>query len=104
MTRKVLITGGAGFIGFHLAKKLLNLNYEIDILDNFSRGVNDLDLARLAKNKKIKLLSLDMLDKNQCKKITEENYSYIYHLAAIIGVKHVLKSPYHVLQKKMLIS
>ena len=52
MTRKVLITGGAGFIGFHLAKKLLNLNYEIDILDNFSRGVNDLDLARLAKNKK----------------------------------------------------
>ena len=33
--KKVLITGGAGFIGYHLAKKLTKENYKVEILDNF---------------------------------------------------------------------
>jgi len=37
--QKILITGGAGFIGFHLAKKLEKLGFEIVILDNFSRDL-----------------------------------------------------------------
>ena len=37
---KVLITGGGGFIGHHLAKKLYQLGNEIFILENFSRGVS----------------------------------------------------------------
>ena len=36
--KRVLITGGAGFIGFHLAKHLVNKNYQIDLIDNLSRG------------------------------------------------------------------
>ena len=41
MSKKVLITGGAGFIGNHLANKLLDSECQIDLPDNFSRGVND---------------------------------------------------------------
>ena len=35
--KNILITGGAGFIGYHLSKALLNKNFNIDIFDNLSR-------------------------------------------------------------------
>ena len=39
MIKKILITGGAGFVGSHLSKCLINKGYKVTILDNFSRGV-----------------------------------------------------------------
>ena len=54
--KKVLITGGAGFIGYHLAIKLLESDYDIDLLDNFSRGVSDPQLHDLVASKKINLI------------------------------------------------
>ena len=45
--KKVLITGGVGFIGYHLANKLLLNDYRIDLLDNFSRGVMDAQITEL---------------------------------------------------------
>ena len=50
---KALITGGAGFIGYHLAKELLEQGYEIVLADNFSRGVEDTFLKELEENPKI---------------------------------------------------
>ena len=47
--QKILITGGAGFIGFHLAKKLEKLGFEILIIDNFSRGKFDKEFKKLIK-------------------------------------------------------
>ena len=96
--KKVLITGGAGFIGYHLAKRLLKANYKIDILDNFTRGVNDSELNSLTKKNNIELLNMDLLSQKVDEKI-DHDYSYIYHFAAVIGVQHVLKSPYDVLDK-----
>ena len=52
---RILITGGAGFIGYHLSNKLLKDGHEIDLLDNFSRGVLDPDLIQLCKNKKVNI-------------------------------------------------
>jgi len=98
----VLITGGAGFIGYHLANKLLESNYQIDILDNFSRGVNDTQLSNLAKNKNISLINADLLPSGTADKF-DRDYTYIYHLAAVIGVQHVLKSPYDVLEKNFIL-
>lgn len=95
--KKVLITGGAGFIGYHLANKLLESNYQIDLLDNYSRGVSDLHINNIAKNDKINLLKIDLLDSSCIDKLNNE-YAYIYHLAALIGVQHVIKSPYDVLK------
>ena len=48
--KKILITGGGGFIGYHLAKKLSRNNF-VYLLDNFQRGKKDKDLVQLLKKK-----------------------------------------------------
>jgi nucleoside-diphosphate-sugar epimerase len=98
--RKVLITGGVGFVGYHLANILLENDYRIDLLDNFSRGVNDSQITALAKNERVNLINADLLLPNVQNKLNKD-YSYIYHFAAVIGVQHVLKSPYDVLDKNI---
>ena len=96
--KKVLITGGAGFIGYHLANKLLGSDYQIDLLDNFTRGLNDTFLTELADNHNVNLINTDLLQFTTTDQLGHD-YAYIYHLAAVIGVQHVLKSPYNVLVK-----
>ena len=52
MKKKILITGAAGFIGFHLLKEISkNNNFEITIIDNFSRGKKDIEFNDLLKKK-----------------------------------------------------
>ena len=98
--KKVLIIGGAGFIGFHLARKLIS-SFQVDLIDNFSRSMKDKDLNKLLKKKNLKLINLDLL-KNQIRlNKLSRNYIYIFHLAAIVGAKNVLNSPYSVLTKNM---
>ena len=58
--KKVLITGGAGFIGLSLAKKLARENFEVHLLDNFSRAVMDLELNETLANPNIKVLEIDL--------------------------------------------
>ena len=53
--KKILITGGAGFIGFHLAKTLALQNHEVTIIDDLSRGMRDKDFKELIKLKKIRV-------------------------------------------------
>lgn len=53
---KALITGGAGFIGYHLAKELLDSGYEVVLADNFSRGVEDRLLKELEKDARVSFL------------------------------------------------
>ena len=48
---RYLITGGAGFIGYHLAKRLVKEKIEVVIVDNFSRGVRDPALEKLGTSK-----------------------------------------------------
>ena len=93
---KVLITGGAGFIGYHLANLLVENNYEVVLADNFSRGVEDKFLKELLQNKNVQFKCVDLMnfDNVNC---LDKDFDYIYHFAAIIGVKNVLKKPYAVL-------
>ena len=93
---KVLITGGAGFIGLSLAKRLEEENFEVHLLDNFSRAVMDNELSEVLTKPNIKVLEIDLTNKELFKKI-DSDYDYIFHLAAIIGVSHVMKNPYSVL-------
>ncbi|SKA82372.1 NAD-dependent epimerase/dehydratase family protein [Desulfobaculum bizertense] len=94
--KKVLITGGAGFIGFHLGKKLAQSGYQVDLLDNFSRGVRDPEIEDAINSRNLQLLNGDILD-SQFLNTLDKDYTYIYHLAAIVGVEHVLKRPFDVL-------
>lgn len=97
---KTLITGGAGFIGYHLARKLIDKESEIVIVDNFSRGVEDGFLKELATDGNVTLLSIDLMDKEKINTL-DNDFDYIYHLAAIIGVQNVLEHSYDVLQKNV---
>lgn len=100
MTR-VLITGGAGFIGYHLARELVAEGYKVDLLDDLSRGVLDSEFINLTTDPKVTLLNRDLLHRNAFEGL-EGDYHYIYHFAAIIGVENVLKDPYAVISENAL--
>lgn len=97
---KVLISGGAGFIGFHLARRFVNEGFQVDILDNFSRAVKDPELSSLLADKNVQCISADLTSADDMAGLGTD-YQYIFHLAAIIGVQHVLGRPYDVLTKNI---
>jgi len=96
LSKKVLITGGAGFIGLHLSNFLLNKGYKVDIVDNFARGMDDEELQEVLAKKNSSFFNIDLLDNNMTDKLGDD-YSLIFHLGAIIGVSRVLEQPYNVL-------
>ncbi|MDC3162414.1 NAD(P)-dependent oxidoreductase [Candidatus Pelagibacter sp.] len=96
--KRILITGGAGFIGYHLTRKLVDLNYKIFLIDNLSRGKKDKFLKKLLKNKNVKLLRHDL---NKKLKYTN-NFDYIFHLAAVVGVQNVKINPISTLRNNIL--
>jgi UDP-glucose 4-epimerase len=93
---KVLITGGAGFIGYHLGKRLLDFGYQVDLVDNLARGVLDRELEKLLLHPGVRFIPADLREPDSLQDLGQD-YHYIYHLAAIIGVTHVLKGPFQVL-------
>lgn len=97
---KILITGGAGFIGYHLMKKLAQEENEIVVVDNFSRGVEDSFLRELQGKNKVVVKKIDLMDSKAVMELGAE-FDYIYHLAAIIGVQNVLEHPYDVLKNNV---
>jgi nucleoside-diphosphate-sugar epimerase len=98
---KVLITGGAGFVGTHLAKSLLNDGANVTIVDNFQRGVKDDAFAEVARRSTI--IDADLLSPTFANSI-DTDHDYFFHLAAIIGVRHVLERPYSVLADNALMT
>ncbi len=97
MTRRALITGGAGFIAGHLARALAEDGWAVDLLDNFARGRDDLDLNALLSFPATRIIRVSMTDREaigQC----DTGYDVIFHFAAIIGVRHVLNRPFAVLR------
>lgn len=89
--KKILITGGAGFIGSHLAEKFLKNGYEVTVIDNLSTG--DLNNLKSAKsNPKLKIIIEDIRNEQVIDRIVSEN-DYIFHLAAVVGVFNIINSP-----------
>lgn len=98
---KTIITGGAGFIGFHLAKYLLNLGHQVDLVDIFSRGVRDQAFEEILNHPSVRLFEIDLCHPDALD-LLDNDYNYIYHLAAIIGVANVNKHPYKVLSDNIM--
>jgi UDP-glucose 4-epimerase len=88
---KILVTGGGGFIGSHLAEYLLSLGHDLVILDDFSgASQSNLDLAK--ESKKLSIIEGTILDRNLVNNLMAD-VSYCYHLAASLGVEKINKYP-----------
>jgi UDP-glucose 4-epimerase len=88
---KVLITGGAGFIGSHLCEKLLQSGDEVTVLDNLSTGKYE-NVAHLKENPNFNLVVGSVLNEKLVDKLCEKT-DIIYHLAAAVGVELIVKQP-----------
>ena len=87
--KKVIITGGAGFIGTSLVKALLDNDIEkILIIDDLSTGSKS-NLDNLLSNKKIEFIESRIEDINNIDELFE-NYDFCYHLAAGVGVQYIM--------------
>jgi nucleoside-diphosphate-sugar epimerase len=94
---KILITGGAGFLGFFLTKKLSeHSNNQITLVDNLLRGKMDMELQELIAQKNVQFIQGDLTDPRLFMHL-DKDYQYLYHLAAVIGVKNVMQNPEKVL-------
>jgi UDP-glucose 4-epimerase len=86
---RILITGGAGFIGSHLCDALLLKGNQVSILDNLSTGSMK-NLSHL--NSRIKVFSGDIRDRKLVESLVRD-HDFIFHLAASVGVKNILENP-----------
>ena len=88
---KILITGGAGFIGSHLSEKLLQKGEEIFVIDDLSTGSQE-NIKHLEDNPKFHFIKGSVLDRGLVAQ-TVAKVDQIYHLAAAVGVKTVIEKP-----------
>lgn len=100
--RRIIVTGGGGFIGFHLADYLSRqADTQVTIIDNLSRGRADDMFAELTARENVIFLNEDMTQKNFYAKLSG-HYDEIYHLAAINGTRNFYERPYEVLRVNLL--
>lgn len=99
---EVLITGGAGFIGYHLAKHLANKFNDITICDNLFRGKMDEDLKQLIEKNNVRFVKADLTKREELHKLEDKEYDYVYHLAAINGTNYFYEMPNKVLEVNIL--
>jgi len=90
-TRKTLITGGAGFIGSHLAERLLERGDEVFIIDNLWTGSLN-NIAKIQSHERLHLVVDTILNESVMNELIFK-IDRIYHLAAAVGVRNVMDHP-----------
>ena len=98
--KKVLLLGGAGFIGYNIAKYLTEKGgYKITIADNFFRAGGKIDpiLKNLVDENKIAIKPGDYTEPKSFNKL-DKDYDYVYMLASVVGVDYVNKIPHEIIR------
>lgn len=95
---KVLITGGAGFIGSFLAETMVNLGLQVTVFDNLFRGA-ERNLRGI--EKKIEIIKGDVTDETIVRKAVKDKNT-VFHMAAIQGTKNFYEVPVKVLKVNIL--
>ncbi len=93
---KVLVTGGAGYIGSHTVVELLDANYEVVIVDNFSNSKPQaLEAIKTITKKDFKFYEVDLLDKKNLNDVFEDNKDIeaVIHFAALKAVGESVAKP-----------
>ena len=88
---RVLITGGAGFVGSHLADALLQRGEEVVIYDNFSTGRRE-NLEHVAGSGKVTIIEGDIVDELHVNRVMS-SVDACFHLAAAVGVNLIVERP-----------
>ena len=89
--RRVLVTGGAGFIGSNLVESLLSTGNEVICLDNFSTGMRK-NIQGFIDNKRFNLIEGDIRNYGDCEKAVQ-NIDVVFHQAALGSVPRSIKDP-----------
>ena len=89
---KILVTGGAGFIGSHLTESLLKRGDSVTVVDNFSTGSVE-NLAAVREHSALKILELDVAQEQQKVEQLVKEHECVIHLAAAVGVELVVNDP-----------
>ena len=103
----ILVTGAAGFIGFHLCKKLLNDKYKVFGIDNINNyydvNLKKNILKQLLTKKNFKFKKIDISNENFVKNIypSVKNCKIIIHLAAQAGVRYSISHPYKYIESNV---
>jgi UDP-glucose 4-epimerase len=93
---RALITGGAGFIGSHLAEALLNDGHDVDIIDNLSTGsIRNID--HLKSHPRFKYVIDTLTNEPLLAELVDRN-DVIFHFAAAVGVKLIVDEPVHTIE------
>ena len=93
---RVLITGGAGFIGSHLAERFLALGHEVSVLDNLSTGSID-NIAPLKSHRCFSYV-IDSVTNEPLLAEMIDRSDVVFHLAAAVGVKLIVEQPVHTIE------
>lgn len=93
---KALITGGAGFIGSHLAERLLQTGHEVVVIDNLSTGSLD-NLKNIQDNPKFRFV-YDNIRNSETMHVLIEQCDMVFHLAAAVGVQMIVDRPVHTIE------
>jgi len=88
---RVLVTGGAGFIGSHLTERLVSDGHDVVVLDNFSTGRAS-NLSNLEGSSNFKLIEGSILDTQVLDSLISDT-EYVFHLAAAVGVFNIVNNP-----------
>ena len=97
-SQTILVTGGAGFIGSHLAKKLIEKGYSVVIVDNFNKyydpRLKENRIKNILKGLSFKLYRVDITDMEKMRHLFQkEKIDIICHEAAQAGVRYSLEAP-----------
>lgn len=88
---RILVTGGAGFIGSHLCERLVSEGHSVTTIDNFATGSLS-NLGKIAENKNFTLVTGSILDSEVLNPLIQ-NADYVFHLAAAVGVFNIVNNP-----------
>jgi len=88
---RVVVTGGAGFIGSHLTDRLIELGYDVTVLDDLSTGRAE-NIAHLEGHPRCRFVQGSILDKDLLKSLFE-GVTYVFHEAAIPSVPRSIAAP-----------
>jgi len=98
MSKKVLILGGAGFIGFNVAKYLAkNRDYQLTIADNFMKKNRDAEFDALVNDYNIRLIEADF-SQAEAYDLLGNAYDQVYMMAALVGVDNANSMPHEVIR------